>query len=163
MIPLILDESRADVFMRHKAIQVRIPVGIGVKSCVLAGVQVSLFDAPEASMGYEWPIGSGQVVPADKLAEDCPLGCPGTTVLVSKSCPYGKIMALPGAEVVAVRMATVESITDEEIVAEGYENWTHYSHGWSQRYAGMPWDLDPLCWVVELRLAGQARGVAGSN
>lgn len=152
---IILDELRSRVYQDLGRITLRMPIGVNIEACSVAEPVVgqgSLFDPPPASSGsgYEWPLGSRQCRTVEQMIACCPGGRTGDRVPVTGLDRYNKDAPLPPAQIMAVSIGRLEEISDEEIRAEGYANWTEYAFHWNQRYPKAPWDLNPLCWIVQV-------------
>lgn len=152
---IVLDELRSKMYQDLRHLSLRMPVGVSIQSCAIAGQptgQGSLFDPPAADVvaGYEWPQGSGRCLTVQQLIDSCPVGREGNQVPVTGLDRYNKGAPLAAARILAVSLGHLEDISDDEIHAEGYANWTEYAFHWNQRYPKAPWDLNPLCWVIRV-------------
>lgn len=151
-LPVILDERRVQQLDSAGRIILRIPIGVGLtlREMVASGEQQSLFEPRPTESGYEWPAGSGMFISSQELAAQCPIGQAGDCVDVNLLLGFSRSKPVGQARISGVRVEPLESISDNSIRAEGYENWTEYAFHWNQRYPAAPWDFDPVCWVAEI-------------
>lgn len=69
---------------------------------------------------------------------------------------YGKLEPLGFAFITEVARARLDLITDDEIRAAGYPNWTLFSATWTALYGakGFSWDVDPDAWMIRFSVTG---------
>lgn len=78
----------------------------------------------------------------------------GVRVDLIQPAPYGKTIALGQVLVLEVERQRLEDISDADIHACGYPNWTLFSADWTLTYGGkgFSWDVDPDVWVIKLEV-----------
>jgi len=78
----------------------------------------------------------------------------GMQIELIQPAPYGKTIALGRVLVLEVERQRLEDISDADIQACGYPNWTLFSADWTQTYGGkgFSWDVDPDVWVINFEV-----------
>lgn len=78
----------------------------------------------------------------------------GNQVEFVAMAPYGKIVPLGFAVIREVVRARLEAISDDDIHASGYPNWTLFSADWTALYGakGFSWDADPDAWMIRFEV-----------
>ncbi|MBA1280259.1 hypothetical protein [Stutzerimonas stutzeri] len=83
-------------------------------------------------------------------AEGEPPVMAGQRIEFVAKAPYGKVVPLGHAVVTDVSRSRLDTITDDEIRASGYPNWTLFSATWTALHGntGFSWDVDPDAWMI---------------
>ncbi|ALN21947.1 MULTISPECIES: ASCH domain-containing protein [Ectopseudomonas] len=91
-------------------------------------------------------------VPAPAGAE--PPVAPGMVIELEEPAPYGKVITLGRVLVLQIERQRLEDISDEDIHACGYPNWTLFSADWTQLHGakGFSWDVDPDAWAIKFEV-----------
>ncbi len=137
---LALDGGRIETYRSTGRLMVRIPIGLQATRCDTSG-----------NAGYCFAGQPDLCISESEIISKNPLGSAGGRVNISERLPYGKVSALPVAEIVSVSLVFVEDISDEEIGLEGFPSWTQYAFEWNRNHKKMPWDLNPLCWLISIK------------
>ncbi|XLY90549.1 hypothetical protein ACK8QS_22270 (plasmid) [Ectopseudomonas mendocina] len=84
-----------------------------------------------------------------------PPAAPGEPITLNAAAPYGKTRQLGTAKVTSVMRARLESISDNDILAAGFPNWTRFSADWTTLHGakGFAWDVDPEAWFIRIEVA----------
>lgn len=91
-------------------------------------------------------------IPAPADAE--PPVAPGSYIELVQPAPYGKTVPLGRVLVLGIERQRLEDISDADIQACGYANWTLFSADWTLIYGGkgFSWDVDPDVWVINFEV-----------
>lgn len=90
------------------------------------------------------PAPAGEATPLDA----------GAVIDLVQPAPYGKTIALGRVRVLSIQRQRLEDISDADIQACGYANWTLFSADWTLIYGGkgFSWDVDPDVWVINFEV-----------
>jgi hypothetical protein len=91
-------------------------------------------------------------IPALAGAE--PPVAPGMVIEFEEAAPYGKSAPVGRVLVQQIERQRLEDISDDDIRACGYPNWTLFSADWTQLYGakGFSWDVDPDAWAIKFEV-----------
>ncbi|MCF6783383.1 hypothetical protein [Stutzerimonas stutzeri] len=73
-----------------------------------------------------------------------------TRVEFVAKAPYGKLVPLGFGVITEAIRARLDTVSDDDIRAAGYPNWTLFSATWTALHGakGFSWDVDPDAWMI---------------
>jgi hypothetical protein len=76
----------------------------------------------------------------------------GQVVELIEQLSHGKSEIIGKALINDVSVSRVEELTDDDIAANGFTSWAHFSHSWDSQYPQHSTMLNPWCWVIRFEV-----------